>query len=756
MQVLAQFAEQFAHGDDPGSRLRYTLESGEPLRGFSTRASPPGEPPVSHFGSHRGGGSEGSWLGAAEGSAGTLLGDSAGKVGCSFTHRLVSACGTPVCTTAWCHVRFELSAPNGADKMTLDVPWTVVYGGYKGLHPWGLGTDVSCHADRMAPFSGNVQCMLRTVVFGDSSVVSEDEAPGIRKRINCGARSNQAMKGGGLVPPPFAHPLPAPSPDLFRGECGMQGLFHALGDAVSQGSDYQAASAYVLVNPQTGERTGVLALRSFVESQLAIHSVLAELAAARIDTLMLDVRGNTGGDTCHIYELAYLVSNQLNSPAEAEERLAMHVRRSAMMDSLVWGESMAAGTRVPNEPTRPGGVSAEASVNQLENVCTAELTRNLAEEAQDKERVTVNATIEKQVAREKGILPLPVVGQDWRYTCAPGAVDADYYACAGSGACTGPGSWRENCGPCPGEVGGIKSAWSKPFRPRCLSEIQGTSLLEFAASEGGSCSGGGMDGERIRTTKAWSGCATCLEDGDCKSSGLCGFDKSSLTILSDGRCLGACALFVRIMEEGDLAHVVTPFTNPPALASSAEPQAQLSTASLVYCQLSAQENGNMSFDPSVARPFLPLAGQEVIVPLSRAVFADQGRFMNRSLSHGPSMGSREQDMIRHFPASAKAAYCLPNLYREAVAVSQMCAFNPQDEIMDLLLGLGHEYCTLAHAIKATRTCNSSCVDGEGVCKQYGPLLQGTCRPVCWSKCSALVCRDGFERIWVTDRYLCWR
>ena len=68
--------------------------------------------------------------------------------------------------------------------------------------------------------------------------------------------------------------------------------------------------------------------------------------------------------------------------------------------------------------------------------------------------------------------------------------------------------------------------------------------------QGGSCREGGMDGEVLRTSKAWSGCATCLDAGNCRESAVCGFDKSSLTILSDGRCLGSCAI-VRACDERD-------------------------------------------------------------------------------------------------------------------------------------------------------------------------------------------------------------
>ncbi len=67
----------------------------------------------------------------------------------------------------------------------------------------------------------------------------------------------------------------------------------------------------------------MLAVRTFVESQLALHAALAELAAARIEPLLLDLRGNTGGDLCLIYDLAYLLSNHINSPEDAQERVGM-------------------------------------------------------------------------------------------------------------------------------------------------------------------------------------------------------------------------------------------------------------------------------------------------------------------------------------------------------------------------------------------------------------------------------------------------
>jgi hypothetical protein len=137
--------------------------------------------------------------------------------------------------------------------------------------------------------------MRRTVLWGDAKAASREKAPGIRKRPDCLARTHAAMKGGGLVPPPRAMPLPVPSSDTWQGGCAKPGgpwgggggsngwSFHKLpeGGGGGVGEDFTAASAYVMVSPQTGERAGVLALRSLVESQLAVHSLLAQVLICR-------------------------------------------------------------------------------------------------------------------------------------------------------------------------------------------------------------------------------------------------------------------------------------------------------------------------------------------------------------------------------------------------------------------------------------------------------------------------------------------
>ena len=56
------------------------------------------------------------------------------------------------------------------------------------------------------------------------------------------------------------------------------------------------------------------------------------------------------------------------------------------------------------------------------------------------------------------------------------------------------------------------------------------------------------------------------------------------------------------------------------------------------------------------------------------------------------MGNSDLDMIRYFPPSAEAATCLPQLYTEALAASQVCAFNSKASVSDAAAGLGVERC----------------------------------------------------------------
>ena len=85
---------------------------------------------------------------------------------------------------------------------------------------------------------------------------------------------------------------------------------------------------------------------------------------------------------CLIYDLAYLLSNHINSPEDAQERVGMHVRRSRTLDALVFGESRARTTAQDQDV-----------MNQLDNVCTLRPGEDEAEELSARERMLTYAHI---------------------------------------------------------------------------------------------------------------------------------------------------------------------------------------------------------------------------------------------------------------------------------------------------------------------------------------------------------------------------
>ena len=103
-----------------------------------------------------------------------------------------------------------------------------------------------------------------------------------------------------------------------------------------------------------------------------------------------------------------------------------------MVDELVYGQSMASGTRMPNGlgPKDPRMVSPEESTNQLDNVCSTRYAEDLEEELMDKEREERLARNETEYALFK-----TRADQAWRYKCAEGAIDSQFYSCGDSAAC---------------------------------------------------------------------------------------------------------------------------------------------------------------------------------------------------------------------------------------------------------------------------------------------------------------------------------
>jgi hypothetical protein len=105
----------------------------------------------------------------------------------------------------------------------------VVYGEERGSNAWGKGKHVACYKAQAPPFDVNVDCMLRTAIYGDASADALT-APGLRKDVDCAARGLTALKGGGLLPPPLGVPLFPPPPETYSGECGMARSFHKVAD----------------------------------------------------------------------------------------------------------------------------------------------------------------------------------------------------------------------------------------------------------------------------------------------------------------------------------------------------------------------------------------------------------------------------------------------------------------------------------------------------------------------------------------------
>ena len=125
-----------------------------------------------------------------------------------------------------------------------------------------------------------------------------------------------------------------------------------------------------------------------------------------------------------------IVTDVSHLPQDAQERVAMHVRRSRMLDRLVVGQSMETGTRLPKTPTGPSVTDTE--LNQLGDVCPVELVK-AAEAAGGPRR---DADVEKDKPGDEA----------WRYRCAQSVADTAFYACAddAAGACAGVGLrvWR--------------------------------------------------------------------------------------------------------------------------------------------------------------------------------------------------------------------------------------------------------------------------------------------------------------------------
>jgi len=118
----------------------------------------------------------------------------------------------------------------------------------------------------------------------------------------------------------------------------------------------------------------------------------------------------------------------------------------------------------------------------------------------------------------------------------------------------------------------------------------------------------------------------------------CGFHRSQLKIVSDGRCLGACALFVQILVRNSLAQLYTVGSNNPSEApkSSIAPAAVVTSLSSQYCSsfyFNSTYDGSKRLVPSLAYKniglmispqaiYMPVVGQDVFVPVGEMFIGD--------------------------------------------------------------------------------------------------------------------------------------
>mmetsp|Transcript_45745 Transcript_45745/g.108416 ORF Transcript_45745/g.108416 Transcript_45745/m.108416 type:complete len:1782 (-) Transcript_45745:139-5484(-) len=644
--VFQRWADANAIGDDAGARMTYAVKSGEKVAGRLR----------------------------------TSMRQSAGQFGCSFATRNLGVCQLPPCTDTFCHVKMVLEGPGG-EQETLDVPWTVVYHPH-GIGSWDKAGEVLCTERSLPPFDRNAACMSNAVTkrysYGTTAQQSGVEMP------MC---SDGKLKRGGMEGRwfPVYNPAPSFAPPDF--DCDRHGTFQILWNGLhTLGTSERAAAGMVMLDMGSMARTAVLSLRSFEREELALHNVFGEIGATSPDSLMIDLRGNIGGELCHVFELAYLVSNKFKSVQEAQNMLALHLRHSSVMDTLVYTDIVLGENR--------GATTGWAD--------TCSLTQN------------ANG-----------------------YQCPVRGSDLRWYYCGNADLCK---MGRFDCPACPKVTSNTNDEWSLPFRPRCANQ---DGLLKFDPLS--QCTVKERGYNILQTQKI---CPHCSGD-DCEARGLCGFDKVNLHILTDGRCVGACAIFVQLMEAADLATVIGPLVGKNVAPYN--PAGGLgNSAKNWWCSMKASEGKEATSNPDLARfdESLPMLGQDLMFPLAAVKFAGN--------KQQPWGGVRK---MRQFPVSAVAQKCPAQLYSQAMVAAQVCSIN-NGEDMDLLKNdKGAQNCTLPDADVAHRVCNITCAHRDVICAQAAQQSKGeesSCQPKCWSLCSAVTCQLGAAKVWDGSRFLCWR
>ena len=212
--------------------------------------------------------------------------------------------------------------PQQPDVTLSSVSWSVLFD--------AVGFDLNCSINGLTP--GYTKCsdvvaQQYTNGPGPTPTGIPDQSP-----YECAPHDSEFGTTFSSIFSPVSHTFhypPASSPDLhllsFVGynltgdwRNGVAGLT-CDGSPIQVYDNFNAATGF-LVQRKSGPQVGILELRSFENDELALHTLLNAMYARQgqadpmgLDGMIVDVRGNPGGSTCHAYQAAQLLSAGLNS-----------------------------------------------------------------------------------------------------------------------------------------------------------------------------------------------------------------------------------------------------------------------------------------------------------------------------------------------------------------------------------------------------------------------------------------------------------
>jgi hypothetical protein len=216
------------------------------------------------------------------------------------------------------------SSPSGPPTpiVTITASWSVLYD--------AVGFDLNCSIGGKNPgyfLCSDLAASLLTNGIPPLKDVIPDQSP-----YDCIPHDSEYGTTFSSIFSPVSRSVyypPASSPDLhllsfvgynLTGDWreGVAGLT-CDGSPVQVYDNFNAATGF-LVQRKNGPQVGILELRSFENDELALHTLLNAMYARQgqadptgLDGLIVDVRGNPGGSTCHAFQAAQLLSAGLNS-----------------------------------------------------------------------------------------------------------------------------------------------------------------------------------------------------------------------------------------------------------------------------------------------------------------------------------------------------------------------------------------------------------------------------------------------------------